>query len=101
MVFPKIMPHFFLLKLYEILYFAFYILMLLLLSRFGHVRLCATPQTAAHQAPPSLVRSICIIEYFSPLGLEKLLPSKSLCSTCIYHSQFIQKSNIYIHLYFR
>ena len=24
---------------------------LLLLSRFGHVRLCATPETAAHQAP--------------------------------------------------
>ena len=28
--------------------------MLLLLSRFSHVRLCATPQMAAHQAPPSL-----------------------------------------------
>ena len=28
--------------------------MLLLLSRFSRVRLCATPQTAAHQAPPSL-----------------------------------------------
>ena len=27
---------------------------LLLLSRFSHVRLCATPQTAARQAPPSL-----------------------------------------------
>ena len=26
---------------------------LLLLSRFSRVRLCATPQTAAHQAPPS------------------------------------------------
>ena len=23
-------------------------------SRFSHVRLCVTPQTAAHQAPPSL-----------------------------------------------
>ena len=30
------------------------ILLLLLLSRFSCVRLCATPQTAAHQAPPSL-----------------------------------------------
>ena len=30
------------------------ILLLLLLSRFSHVRLCATPETAAHQAPPSL-----------------------------------------------
>ena len=28
--------------------------MLLLLSRFSRVRLCATPQTAAHQALPSL-----------------------------------------------
>ena len=28
--------------------------LLLLLSRVSHVRLCATPQTAAHQAPPSL-----------------------------------------------
>ena len=30
------------------------LLLLLLLSRFSHVRLCATPQMAAHQAPPSL-----------------------------------------------
>ena len=30
------------------------LLLLLLLSCFSHVRLCATPQTAAHQAPPSL-----------------------------------------------
>ena len=29
-------------------------LLLLLLSRFSHVRLCATPETAAHQATPSL-----------------------------------------------
>ena len=28
--------------------------LLLLLSRFSHVQLCATPQTAAHQAPLSL-----------------------------------------------
>ena len=31
-----------------------YLLLLLLLSLFSRVRLCATPQTAAHQAPPSL-----------------------------------------------
>ena len=30
------------------------LLLLLLLSRFRRVRLCATPGTAAHQAPPSL-----------------------------------------------
>ena len=29
-------------------------LLLLLLSRFSHVRLCVTPHMAAHQAPPSL-----------------------------------------------
>ena len=31
-----------------------YQLLLLLLSHFSCIRLCATPQTAAHQAPPSL-----------------------------------------------
>ena len=30
------------------------LLLLLLLSRFSRVRLCATPWTAAHQAPQSL-----------------------------------------------
>ena len=30
------------------------LLLLLLLSRFSRVRLCATPWTAVHQAPPSL-----------------------------------------------
>ena len=30
------------------------IMLLLLLCRFSRVRLCETPQTAAHQAPPSL-----------------------------------------------
>ena len=30
------------------------LLLLGLLSRFRHVRLCATPETATHQAPPSL-----------------------------------------------
>ena len=30
------------------------LLLLLLLSHFSRVRLCATPYTAAHQAPPSL-----------------------------------------------
>ena len=31
-----------------------HILLLLLLSSFSRVQLCETPQTAAHQAPPSL-----------------------------------------------
>ena len=29
-------------------------LLLLLLNHFSHVQLCAIPETAAHQAPPSL-----------------------------------------------
>ena len=37
-----------------VLYRAKSLLLLLLLSRFSHVRLCATPQRAAHKAPPSL-----------------------------------------------
>ena len=31
-----------------------YKLLLLLLSRFSHIQLCATPEMAAHQKPPSL-----------------------------------------------
>ena len=42
----------------------------LLLSRFSRVRLCATPQTAAHQAPPSL--GFSRQEYWS--GLPFLSP---------------------------
>ena len=37
-----------------ILTLAYRTLLLLLLSLFSRVRLCATPQTTAHQAPPSL-----------------------------------------------
>ena len=44
--------------LYVFIYIYIYIyggiLLLLLLSLFNHVRLCATPWTAAHQASPSL-----------------------------------------------
>ena len=45
-------------------------LLLLLLSRFSRIRLCVTPQTAAHQAPPSL--GFSRQEYWS--GLPFLLP---------------------------
>ena len=40
-------------------------IMLLLLSRFSCVRLCATPETATHQAPPSL--GFCRQEHWSGL----------------------------------
>jgi len=36
------------------IYFTLAVYFSMLLSRFSRVRLCATPQTAAHQAPPSL-----------------------------------------------
>ena len=44
------------LKVYNSIVFSMVrvVLLLLLLSRFSRVRLCATPQTAARQAPPSL-----------------------------------------------
>ena len=45
--------------------------LLLLLSHFSHVRLYATPQTAAHQAPPSL--GFSRQEYWS--GLPGLSPT--------------------------
>ena len=38
----------------EVLYYWKLLMLLLLLSRFSRVRLCATPEMAAHQAPPSL-----------------------------------------------
>ena len=34
--------------------YSMFLLLLLLLSLFSCVRLCATPEMAAHQAPPSL-----------------------------------------------
>ena len=43
------------------------LLLLLLLSRFSRVRLCATPQTAAHQAPPSLGFSRSGLPFPSPM----------------------------------
>ena len=46
-------------------------LLLLLLSRFSRVRLCATPETAAHQAPPSM--GFARQEYWSGLPLHTYL----------------------------
>ena len=48
------------------------LLLLLLLSRFSHVRLCATPQMAAHQASPSM--GFSRQEYWSGLPLPSLHP---------------------------
>ena len=47
------------------------ILLLLLLSRFSRVRLCATPKMAAPQAPPSL--GFSRQEYWSGLPFPSLM----------------------------
>ena len=49
--------------------------MLLLLSRFSRVRLCATPEMAAHQAPPSL--GFSSQEHWSGLQLLQCMKVKS------------------------
>ena len=53
------------------------LLLLLLLSRFSRVRLCATPETAAHQAPPSL--GFSRQEHWS--GLPFPSPKKKKCTS--------------------
>ena len=40
-----------------------YFVLLLLLSRFNHVRLCVTPETAAHQAPPTGILQARTLEW--------------------------------------
>ena len=46
--------------------------LLLLLSRFSRVRLCATPRTAAYQAPPSM--GFSRQEYWSGLPFPSPIP---------------------------
>ena len=76
--------------------FFLYLLLLLLLSHFSHVRLCVTPWTAAHQAPPSM--GFSRQEYRSGLPL----PSPSYIQSYIiiiieltwnYISSFYQRIN--------
>ena len=56
---------------------------LLLLSHFSHVRLCATPQMAAHQAPPSL--GFSRQEYWS--GLPFPSPMHACMLSCFSHAR--------------
>ena len=55
-------------------------LLLLLLSRFSRVRLCATPQTAAHQAPPSL--GFSRQEHWSGLPFPSLMCESEVTQSC-------------------
>ena len=63
-----------------------YFTVLLLLSRFSRVQLCVTPQTAAHQAPPSL--GFSRQEHWS--GLPFPSPVFFYC-TCIYKIKEFQE----------
>ena len=54
------------------------LLLLLLLSRFSRVRLCATPEMAAHQAPPSL--GFSRQEHWSGLPFLSLMQETEKCS---------------------
>ena len=80
------------------------LLLLLLLSCFSRVRLCATLETAAHQVPPSL--EFCRQKHWSGLPLPLLLSShNSLLSNAreslFYFSEGFQKpKSNYIFLKF-
>ena len=56
------------------------LLLLLLLSRFSRVRLCATPQTAAHQAPPSRQKHWSGLPFPSPVCESERVVAQS-CPT--------------------
>ena len=56
----------------------------LLLSRFSRVRLCATPEMAAHQAPPSLgfFRKITEVGYHFLLQCMKVKSQSEVTQSC-------------------
>ena len=56
-------------------------LLLLLLSRFSRVRLCATPETAAHQAPPSL--GFSRQEHWSGLPFPSPMRESEVAQSCL------------------
>ena len=59
----------------------FNMLLLLLLSHFSHVRLCATPETAAHQAPPSL--GFSRQEHWSGLPFPSPMHESEVAQSCL------------------
>ena len=56
-------------------------ILLLLLSRFSRVWLCATPQTAAHQAPPSL--GFSRQEHWSGLPFPSPMHESEVAQSCL------------------
>ena len=57
------------------------LLLLLLLSRSSHVQLCATPQMAAHQAPPSL--GFSRQEHWSRLPFPSPMRESEVSQSCL------------------
>ena len=55
--------------------------LLLLLSHFSHVQLCATPQTASHQAPPSL--GFSRQEHWSGLPFPSPMHESEVAQPCL------------------
>ena len=55
--------------------------MLLLLSHFSHVRLCVTPETAAHQAPPFL--GFSRQEHWSGLPFPSPMRESEFAQSCL------------------
>ena len=68
----------------------------LLLSRFSRVRLCATPQTAAHQASPSL--GFSRQEHWSGLPFLSPIRVYLYSNTTVFFSKFSIISGIHINL---
>ena len=64
-------------------------LLLLLLSRFSHVQLCATPEMAAHQAPPSL--GFYRQEQWSGLPFPLVIRERQIRSTTRYHQYLLAR----------
>ena len=56
-------------------------MLLLLLSRFSHVRLCATSETAAHQDPPSL--GFSRQEHWIGLPFPSPVPESEVAQSCL------------------
>ena len=66
--------------------------LLLLLSRLSRVRLCATPQTAAHQAPPSM--GFSRQEYWSGVPLPS--PHAMRCSQKFSSAQLLSHVQLFV-----
>ena len=70
----------------------FKVLLLLLLSHVSRVQLCVTPQTAAHQAPPSL--GFSRKEHFSNLKCYQELNGASLVAQLVKNLPAVQKAGV-------